>query len=209
MKIIIQNDEINVQLKAIHDSLNQIANTPFMDIINSIGTIVSVAVAIISIRIAVQSLKFSTSSEEKRANAIKKENEDYLEKVNLILNKTLDEINQIVDSQSNSLSNKTTEEKLEHIKKSFPYTVQQVKSRLHIICSFEFSTMDSKRLSDLYEVRTLVAGIYNALYGYERNLIDNNFMLGEYERYLTDTLEDIEIIKSSLYLENKHNISNN
>lgn len=106
------------------------------------------------------------------------------------------------------MSNKKYEEKLRYIKKSLPYTVQQVKSRLHIICSFEFSKVDSQQLNNLYEVRTLVAGVYNGFYGYERNLIDDNFILEEYERYLEDTLRDIEIVSNSLSLEPTRNISN-
>ena len=100
-----------------------------------------------------------------------------------------------------TLLNKTSMMKKRYIKKSINYTVQQVKSRLHIIYSFEFSTMDSQRLNDLYEIRTLVAGIYNTLFGFEKNLTDNNFKLQEYERYLSDTIDDIKEVTDSLHIE--------
>ena len=127
-----------------------------MDLINSVGVIVSVFVAIVSIGIAVKSFHFSISLEETRNKEIQKENEDYLKKVDFILKKTLQEINHIVNGEVNELLNKTSMMKKRYIKKSINYTVQQVKSRLHIIYSFEFSTMDSQRLNDLYEIRTLV-----------------------------------------------------
>lgn len=172
-----------------------------MDLINSVGVIVSVFVAIISIFIAVKSFQFSISLEEKRNTEIQKENEEYLKKVDFILKKTLEEISHIVNEEVNELLNKTSLMKKRYIKKSNTYTVQQVKSRLHIICSFEFSTMDSQRLNDLYEIRTLVAGIYNTLYGFEKNLTDNNFKLQEYERYLSDTIDAIKEVTDSLHIE--------
>ena len=49
--------------------------------------------------------------------------------------------------------------------------------------------MDSQRLKDLYDIRTLVAGLYNTFYGFEKNLKDRNFKLEEYERYLKDILK--------------------
>ena len=172
-----------------------------MDLINSVGVIVSVFVAIVSIGIAVKSFHFSISLEETRNKEIQKENEDYLKKVDFILKKTLQEINHIVNGEVNELLNKTSMMKKRYIKKSINYTVQQVKSRLHIIYSFEFSTMDSQRLNDLYEIRTLVAGIYNTLFGFEKNLTDNNFKLQEYERYLSDTIDDIKEVTDSLHIE--------
>ena len=172
-----------------------------MDLINSVGVIVSVFVAIVSIGIAVKSFHFSISLEETRNKEIQKENEEYLKKVDFILNKTLQEINHIVNGEVNELLNKTSMMKKRYIKKSINYTVQQVKSRLHIIYSFEFSTMDSQRLNDLYEIRTLVAGIYNTLFGFEKNLTDNNFKLQEYERYLSDTIDDIKEVTDSLHIE--------
>lgn len=172
-----------------------------MDLVNSLGVIVSVGVAIVSICIAVKSFQFSISSEETRNKEIQKENEEYLKKVDFILKKTLQEIDDIVKGEVNELFKKTSVMKKRYIKKSNTYTVQQVKSRLHIICSFEFSTMDSKRLNDLYEIRTLVASIYNTLYGFERNLTDNNFKLQEYERYLSDTIHDIKEVADSLHIE--------
>ncbi len=172
-----------------------------MDLINSVGVIVSVFVAIVSIGIAVKSFHFSISLEETRNKEIQKENEEYLKKVDFILKKTLQEINHIVNGEVNELLNKTSMMKKRYIKKSINYTVQQVKSRLHIIYSFEFSTMDSQRLNDLYEIRTLVAGIYNTLFGFEKNLTDNNFKLQEYERYLSDTIDDIKEVTDSLHIE--------
>ena len=172
-----------------------------MDLINSVGVIVSVFVAIVSIGIAVKSFHFSISLEETRNKEIQKENEEYLKKVDFILKKTLQEINHIVNGEVNELLNKTKKKKKRYIKKSINYTVQQVKSRLHIIYSFEFSTMDSQRLNDLYEIRTLVAGIYNTLFGFEKNLTDNNFKLQEYERYLSDTIDDIKEVTDSLHIE--------
>ena len=172
-----------------------------MDLINSVGVIVSVFVAIVSIGIAVKSFHFSISLEETRNKEIQKENEEYLKKVDFILKKTLQEINHIDNGEVNELLNKTSMMKKRYIKKSINYTVQQVKSRLHIIYSFEFSTMDSQRLNDLYEIRTLVAGIYNTLFGFEKNLTDNNFKLQEYERYLSDTIDDIKEVTDSLHIE--------
>ena len=172
-----------------------------MDLINSVGVIVSVFVAIVSIGIAVKSFHFSISLEETRNKKIQKENEEYLKKVDFILKKTLQEINHIVNGEVNELLNKTSMMKKRYIKKSINYTVQQVKSRLHIIYSFEFSTMDSQRLNDLYEIRTLVADIYNTLFGFEKNLTDNNFKLQEYERYLSDTIDDIKEVTDSLHIE--------
>ena len=172
-----------------------------MDLINSVGVIVSVFVAIVSIGIAVKSFHFSISLEETRNKEIQKENEEYLKKVDFILKKTLQEINHIVNGEVNELLNKTSMMKKRYIKKSINYTVQQVKSRLHIIYSFEFSTMDSQRLNDLYEIRTLVAGIDNTLFGFEKNLTDNNFKLQEYERYLSDTIDDIKEVTDSLHIE--------
>ena len=172
-----------------------------MDLINSVGVIVSVFVAIVSIGIAVKSFHFSISLEETRNKEVQKENEEYLKKVDFILKKTLQEINHIVNGEVNELLNKTSMMKKRYIKKSINYTVQQVKSRLHIIYSFEFSTMDSQRLNDLYEIRTLVAGIYNTLFGFEKNLTDNNFKLQEYERYLNDTIDDIKEVTDSLHIE--------
>ena len=172
-----------------------------MDLINSVGVIVSVFVAIVSIGIAVKSFHFSISLEETRNKEIQKENEEYLKKVDFILKKTLQEINHIVNGEVNELLNKTSMMKKRYIKKSINYTVQQVKSRLHIIYSFEFSTMVSQRLNDLYEIRTLVAGIYNTLFGFEKNLTDNNFKLQEYERYLSDTIDDIKELTDSLHIE--------
>lgn len=172
-----------------------------MDLINSVGVIVSVGVAIVSIGIAVKSFQFSINSEETRNNEKQKENEEYLKKVDFILKKTLQEINNIVNGEVIELFNKTSVMKKRYIKKSNTYTVQQVKSRLHIICSFEFSTMDSKRLNDLYEIRTLVASIYNTLHGFEKNLTDNNFKLQEYERYLSDTIDDIKEVADILHIE--------
>ena len=172
-----------------------------MDLINSVGVIVSVFVAIVSIGIAVKSFHFSISLEETRNKEIQKENEEYLKKVDFILKKTLQEINHIVNGEVNELLNKTSMMKKRYIKKSINYTVQQVKSRLHIIYSFEFSTMDSQRLNDLYEIRTLVAGIYNTLFGFEKNLTDKNCKLQEYERYLSDTIDDIKEVTDSLHIE--------
>lgn len=172
-----------------------------MDIINSIGTISSAVVAIISIWIAVKAFNFSTKSEEKRNNEIEKEKTEYLVKVETILKIILEEIEQIITEEISELSNKTTMMKKKYIIKSNTYNVQQVKSRLHIICSFEFSTMDSQRLKDLYDIRTLVAGLYNTFYGFEKNLKDRNFKLEEYERYLKDILKAIEDVSNNLYIE--------
>lgn len=177
------------------------SDTSVIDIVNVVFTLlltfVSTAIAIISLILVIR-------SEKNRADEIKKEEKDYLEIVDFILNKSLEEIKEKVSVQINTLHNKADENKLIYIKKSLHYNVQEVKSRLHIICSFEFNKMDNKRLNDLYEVRTLVSGIYNTFYGYERNLNDNVFTLEMYERYLSDTLNDIQTVQDSFSMENKN-----
>jgi len=182
---------------------------PIMEKINSVGTTISTVIAIISICIAVKSFNFSITSNKERNDETEKEKVEYLLKVETILKIILDEIEQIITEEILELSNKTTMMKKRYIKKSNTYTVQQVKSRLHIICSFEFSTMDSKRLKDLYDIRTLVAGLYNTLYGFEKNLKDKNFKLEEYERYLKDILKAIKDVSDNSYIETLSDISNN
>ncbi|PRY74355.1 hypothetical protein [Alkalibacterium olivapovliticus] len=200
IEIFFQNEKLYIGLEAINETLIEMSNISIIDIVNFVGVIASTIVAIISIYIAMRSLKFSADLEEKRNNEITEEKEEYLKKVDTILTIILKEIEQIIEEEISELSNKTKRLKKRYIKKSNTYTVQQVKSRLDIICSFEFSTMDSEKLKDLYDIRTLVAGLYNTFYGFEKNLNDRNFILDEYERYLKDILIDMKEVSSNLYM---------
>lgn len=200
IEIFFQNEKLYIGLEAINETLIEMSNISIIDIVNFVGVIASTIVAIISIYIAMRSLKFSAELEEKRNNEITEEKEEYLKKVDTILTIILKEIEQIIEEEISELSNKTKRLKKRYIKKSNTYTVQQVKSRLDIICSFEFSTMDSEKLKDLYDIRTLVAGLYNTFYGFEKNLNDRNFILDEYERYLKDILIDMKEVSSNLYM---------
>lgn len=192
--MVFQDNRTPVQLELINQTLRSLLETSGIEIANIIGTL---CLAAISIYIAVKSLKQTHYLEEKRMKEKQEATDNYFNTVEVILDKIVNEIEEIITIQKNSLTDKSSEEKLIYINKSISYTVQQVKSRLYIVCSFEFSTMDSKRLNDLYEVRTLVAGIFNALYGYKNNLKNGSFLLEYYERYLNDTLEDINDIKTN------------
>lgn len=85
-----------------------------------------------------------------------------------------------------------------YITRSNPYVADQIGTRLSIIEQYDFKDLPETEIHDLYQVRTLVAGIYNTFKGFGKNMEDKCFVLGEYIRYVPYIQHEIDSMKDGL-----------
>lgn len=104
----------------------------------------------------------------------------------------LSELNILLSDYESGISDSDERGIISYIVRSNPYIANQVETRLSIIGQYDFNKLNESEIHDLYQVRTLVAGVYNSFYSFGKNIDGLYFVPNDYIRYVSEIQSEIK-----------------